>query len=274
MSPARAFVLLAEGRTGSEYLTKLLDDHPNVRAQGERLRRMAANGASPADQLDWARGALEPDGPGLTTAGFKTKLRDVADREAFTRLLLERDVRVLHLVRRNVVKVAVSEITRDRLAEVLGRSHAHREADRVASVAVDLQHFDDLLRHRRELDAELDAYVESLELPVLRLAYEDLLVDRDRVLREVFDFLGVPPHEATTSLVKTTADDLRQVVANFDELVGRYRGTPYESMFGEVLVESPSPPSRLRRALWAHPVGRAGLRTARRARAAAARLLR
>jgi hypothetical protein len=103
---------------------------------------------------------------------------------------------------------------------------------------IDPSEFDTYLREREDAERELNEFVSSLDLPTMRIYYEDLLVDRDEVLEEVFSFLEVPPHVVHTKTMKNTSDDLRDVVLNFDELQSFYVGTPYESMFEEVLLKS------------------------------------
>src|SRR5690606_27271948 len=96
--------------------------------------------------------------------------------------------------------------------------------------------FHQYLEEREQAEQALDDYVQRLQLPTLPIAYEELLVDRDAVLASVFSFLGVEPHPVTEKTMKHTRDDLREVVTNFDELRESVAGTPYATMFDEVLV--------------------------------------
>ncbi|HKJ88867.1 MAG TPA: hypothetical protein VKA48_10205, partial [Gammaproteobacteria bacterium] len=96
--PSR-FVVLFEGRTGSSYLIASLQGIPGIKAQGEGFVGRKKDGAGAQEK--WAREAWGV--PWLTTvkaAGFKTKLRDVVDREGFARILEAYEVKVIYMQRR------------------------------------------------------------------------------------------------------------------------------------------------------------------------------
>ena len=67
-------------------------------------------------------------------------------------------------------------------------------------------------------------------LPHLALVYERDLLDAERhqaTLDRTFDFLGLPSHPVTAPLKRTGAGPLSQRIANYDELVEHFRGTPF-----------------------------------------------
>jgi hypothetical protein len=229
------FVLLFQGRTGSTYLLEACNRHPRVRFYGEELAWLNKEGTDA--QLLWARGALTPPLMGRSLAiGFKTKLVDVIDPEAFAELLQEVRAKVIHMFRRNLVKAVVSEINASRLAKSTGRWNLWRGTNRPKPVPIDLGEFEFRLRRRERREAGLEHYVAGLQLPTLRLPYEDLLVNQGASLGRLFTFLRVFPAPVHGSTLKITSDDLRTAVPNFDEIRGRYVGTQYEPMFDEILV--------------------------------------
>ena len=231
------FVILFPGRVGSTFLVSALDAHPDVEAKGERLDPLRAEGAEA--QLAWTRRylrgrILDPH----RAIGFKTKLRDVLDRDAFADLLRDLSVRIILLDRRNDVKHVVSRITARELKDTTGRwnRYAGDDAGRAGAVRVDVDDFDTRLRAVvAEKDTIVD-YVATLRLPSLHVDYEDLLAAPDLTFERVLDFLGVRVTAMAGATVKNTSDDLRDVIENFDEVRTRYVGTPYEAMFDEVLV--------------------------------------
>lgn len=228
------FVILFLERDGSTYLTSLLDAHPEIVAAYERFAVLREEGATAAAQLDWARSYLTPPLIGRARAiGFKTKLVDVLDPVGFARLLQDRDCRILQMRRRNHVKAVVSRMNALRLHQATGNWNLYREADRLPPLEVNPAEFAEFLSERRSAEAELQGYVDALGLQTLRLEYEDLLRDRSALLRAVFDFLRVRPLELEGRPLKNTSDDLRQAIANFDELRAAYVGTGCEAMFDE-----------------------------------------
>jgi LPS sulfotransferase NodH len=235
---ATPYVILFIERDGSTYLTSMMMEHPDVHAVYEQFAVLRQKDATPADQLAWAAEFLTPPLVGQKAAlGFKTKLVDVLDLPGFTDLLHRKNVRVIQMRRRNMVKAVVSRINARRLFEASGKWNLYKETDRMPAADFDLEQFDQFLKEREASDRELNDYVAGLKLPQLRVEYEDLLVNRDAILGQVFDFLRTRPFPVQGKTLKHTGDDLREVVLNFDELRGRYLGTPYAGMFDEVLVQ-------------------------------------
>jgi len=231
------FVILFLERDGSTYMISMLRSHPEIRALYERFAVMRQKGQSAQEQLAWAQEFFTPPLIGRTAAiGFKSKLVDVLDPAGFARLLHEKQCRILHMRRRNLVKAVVSKINARRLHEATGNWNLYEKSDRQPPMTVDPERFATLLREREELDEALATFVEQLELPIQTICYEDLLLNRDDVLERIFSFLGVRAYPLEETTMKHTKDDLHQVLENFDELRAPYLNTEYEPMFDEVLI--------------------------------------
>lgn len=229
------FVILFVERDGSTYMTTLLQEHPDVETVFERFAVMKQKGQTAEEQLAWANDHWTPALVSKVGAiGFKTKLVDVLDLDGFTRLLREKNVKILYMYRRNRIKAVVSRINARRLHEATGNWNLYQESDRQPPMTVDLAEFHQFVREREEADNALAAYVERLQLPQMRIQYEDLQADKDGMLKQIFAFLGVPDVAVQGKTKKHTSDDLREVVLNFDELKASFAGTPYFEMFDEV----------------------------------------
>jgi hypothetical protein len=87
-------------------------------------------------------------------------------------------------------------------------------------------------------------------LPTLTVHYEDLLVYFEAAMARTFAFLEVPWQPVRGAALKNTSDDLREVLANFEEVKARYRDTPYEEMFDEVLATGGITPQGITQELW------------------------
>lgn len=229
------FVLLFEGRTGSSYFIGSLDQHPKVRAKEEGLVNLKKSGHEA--QAQWVRKALTVPPLSIWGAvGFKTKLRDISDHGLFSTLLQELDVKIIHMQRRNRIKVAVSEINSNVLYERTNYYNLYKEQNRLPPMTIELEHFKRVLKMREELDNSLKIFVSELHLPTLKIWYEDLLTNEYGVLKKAYEFLDVPVRHTRGKSFKNTNDDLRQALLNFDELKAAFMGTPYESMFNEILT--------------------------------------
>jgi LPS sulfotransferase NodH len=231
------YIILFIERDGSTYMTSLLMSHPHIQAIYERFAVLKQKGASAQEQLAWAENFYTPPLLSRKSAlGFKTKLVDVLDLAGFTDLLHRKNVRVIQMQRRNRVKAVISRINAARLHEASGKWNLYDESDRLPPLQVDLEQFSQYLNEREATDAELDNYVSSLQLPKHKIIYEELLVDKDRTLNELLDFLQVTRLALQSKTLKNTRDDLREAVSNLDELQAHYAGTIYADMFTEVLV--------------------------------------
>jgi LPS sulfotransferase NodH len=231
------YVILFIERDGSTYLTSMLMEHPDIQAEYEKFAVLRQQGAAGKEQLAWLDSFLTPPWIGKKAAlGFKTKLVDVLDMNGFTRLLQNKSCHIIQMRRRNMVKAVVSRINARRLYEASGHWNLYKESDRMPPLDIDPEQFEQFLEERRQADQTLDDYVGNLDLPKIKVEYEDLLVNRDRVMKELFAFIKVRAQKLQGKTLKNTQDDLREVVLNFDDLRARYAGTVYEPMFDEVLV--------------------------------------
>ncbi|HZD10501.1 MAG TPA: hypothetical protein VE553_04095 [Candidatus Binatia bacterium] len=231
------FVILFIERDGSTYMIGMLESHPAIATVYERFAVMRQKGQDGAAQVNWAREFYSAPLVGSTAAlGFKTKLVDVLDPSGFVALLREKRVNIIHMRRRNRVKAVVSRINARRLYEATGNWNLYKKSDRMPPMTIDPDMFATYLHEREEADDVLSAFVSDLQLPTFKVTYEELLVDREAMLTQIFAFLNVPPYPVQEKTIKHTKDDLRQVVKNFDELRAQYAGTPYHSMFDEILA--------------------------------------
>jgi len=167
--------------------------------------------------------------------GVSTKLTDICDPEWFAGYLRAQEMPVVLLSRDNDVKRTVSIIRARALKDETGRWNRRDGVKSVEPTVVDPDEFAMKLERNRARKEDLIAYATGLDLPLLRIDYRELMLEPAPTMARVFTHIGVPVREVTGSTLKNTSDDLRESVANFDELRAEYVGTEYESMFDEVL---------------------------------------
>lgn len=230
-SPVTRFVVLFEGRAGSSHLISLLDSHPRIRAEPEVLKVLKDRGAGPKQQLEWARRALTNSGREFAAVGFKTKVRDVLDPGGLAALLVETGAKVIHMERENLVKLALSSINAQRLYKVTGRFNRLAGDPELPPMIVTPSQLERSIKQRRRWQQELLAYVTQLNLPTMRVTYEEFLAEQESVLSDVCHFLNVERNPLHSVTRKTTPDDLRSAIQNLDELKQHFVGTEYEPMF-------------------------------------------
>ncbi len=226
-APTSRFVILFPGRTGSSLLVSCLASHPEIEAEGERLVRLDA-----AEQDRWLRDHYgRARSAGIRAVGFKTKPKDVRDPAAFETLLDALDVRPIALLRRNLVKLAVSTINARRIHEATGRWNNATDAPELAPIAIEPAELERQIAACDTAQREVMLLAGRLRTPPLLLEYEDLLADRDAFLARITGFLGVRPLPMQAGTGKATPDDLRAALLNHDALREHFRGTAREADF-------------------------------------------
>lgn len=243
-TPAAAytrFVIVTTGRTGSTRLRLLLDSHPLITCHGElfgeNLSTLAAPGSEPHRRL-LAERDLDPAGfamqrafapTGAAAVGFKILHQQLLQRWPGLLDALQRaqDVRIIHLVRRNGIKRFMSEYF---VGTVTGKNVYFQDEPlpRIEPVVVPVTILlERLSEERRQSDRIRAVFADH---PCHEVAYEESLDDDGPALRAAQEFLGVPPASLTAPIRKILPDDLRQLIANFDEVAAAVRGTPFEPM--------------------------------------------
>jgi LPS sulfotransferase NodH len=229
------FVVVAARRTGSNLLCTLLDSHPAILCHHELFNprgiftalslRQGAMDLGPIERRDQDPTAFldqvwrEPRGHACV--GFKMT-RGQAE-PILEQVLDDTGVRKIVLRRRNRVKTWVSE----RVAERLDEWEVYDEAQLAA--ARPLLEID--VRDLREHAALNEAFYGRIEAPLvesgqdfLRVCYEDLWSPEQHT--RLLDFLDAAPADRALEprSVKQNPRDLRQVLANFDELAEALHG--------------------------------------------------
>ncbi len=218
--PPVRYVTMFPGRCGSTYLTDHLGDHPNVVANYEILSQYPDSWAQQKSFLDEMIQTRR--NPQVMAIGLKTKLRHLRSWTAFAEYLHQNRFRVIHLTRANQLKMVVSIVRAEMLRKRFGTSNLIRHDQQpIEATAIPIPAFSKA-RRRLKHQLRLQRFVDQLDLPKLKLTYEDLLRDEESVLRMVWDFLNVRPLKTSGRTRKNTPQDIRRVVTNLDEILDHF----------------------------------------------------
>lgn len=221
---ALPFVILMTGRTGSSHLVSCLDSHPRVVADGERLV-----GIPDADrQLEWIDHFYRRRRFRTKAVGFKTKLKDVHDLDAFKDRLRRHRVHVIHMMREDTLRQAISVLRARELKAKHGVWNRGMDTPRLGPSHIDTEELSLILDEVVRNNEELARFVSDLGLPTHAVRYEDLLRDPDTVIGSVQDGLGLRRAPLVGSTRKTTDDRLERIISNYDEVRVHLRGTEAE----------------------------------------------
>lgn len=271
------FIILSGARTGSHMLAEALNSSPRITCFREvfqgRLdfihfgvegyddfssRDMAQRKADPLRFLHERIFCRQPEE--RRAVGFKYHYNHVwGFPGVFDELVADKELRVLHLQRRNLLRVLLSlklaektgiwleaetKVTRTNLLKAL--RHPLKAAGRVrrnlprpvrpkdrSRTLVKISP-DELLEFSvkthmtaRHFDG---LFGEHRVLPVL---YEDLLARQEEVFDEAQSFLGVEPAPLAVSLRRQNPEPLRELVENYDELYEACKDTPQAAFFDQ-----------------------------------------
>ena len=235
------FVILAVPRTGSNLLCTLLDSHPRILCHHEVFNPQGIFTALPyrnkPDNLSLADRDRDPlgflhslwrTGMGHACVGFKWTLGQ--PEVVLNHVALDKGIKKFVLRRRNRIKTYVSET----IARQLQQWEVYSAADVILPrprVQVNPQR---LLAHVQRTERFYQRLGETLrqtQQPFIELDYENLAdaAEHLRMLR----FLGVdgPQDRLRPTSVKQNPTELRQLIANFDELAAALRDSDlYEEL--------------------------------------------
>jgi len=220
------FVLLFEGRTGSTFIKHSLDSHPNISMKGEFLA-----GEDSKAQEKIIRNLYSKVPNGIQAIGFKTRLRQIIDRKKFLELMDEFEVKVIVMYRRNLIKLALSEVNSLRLFKKYGKWNLFEGKKPLPLFAPTIEEFDKTFQSRKAYEEKLQAFMTEIKRDMIVRDYQDLLDDREKLFNEFFEFFGVEPFPLKSPIRKNTSENMREILLNYDEIKNYYSDTPYAKMF-------------------------------------------
>ncbi len=253
MSGSRAdFVVLTFPRSGSTWLMSTLDSHPRIAAYDELFLGGEGVQPQPADVPDFASylagvprlaRRLVPlqratylrrvfrERPGIDAVGFKLIYGQARANVGLLPLFSLRRVRVVHLVRANLLEAVVS-YEAGRASGVFHREPGAPAPD--ARIRLDAAGLRDRLGYMEWDVSRARVWLERYRIPRLEVAYEELVARHDETLSRILDFLGVEPSaELRSPFVPVHEGSKLDVVENIDEVRSALAGTRYEWMLGQ-----------------------------------------
>jgi len=232
-APAKRFVIITTGRTGSELLVSLLNSHPGIRCGGELLR----DGRAFPQQYLAARAAMAGL-RGMSAFGWKLlpghfrnlggTIRGIGDPTQYPARLNAMGYRPVLLLRANPVQQALSFISgADRQFHYSNESDDGFEPIEVDPVR--------LMAATWIVESDTEVLSRLVgPLPHLRLSYEDDLLDsvaHQTTVDRVCEYLGIDSAPVTAGLRKANPRQTREIIANFDEVRKLFASTRYASYF-------------------------------------------
>jgi LPS sulfotransferase NodH len=213
-----SFAILCEPRSGSTMLHTYLNSHPQIKSYGEVLRRNTEDLAIVKETNSRiATLAFKPHTRALKAIGLKLFYEYYEDpryASSFQEILHRRDVKIIHLVRHDTLKVYVSLKIAQKTNKWSSVKSAGNESRPKITIDRDdyIQFREQHLRHRRLFAMLLKDH------PLLEVAYEDLVQNPRPILNSIQQFLGVKPKALFTLLKQQNPGSVASLITNYDEV--------------------------------------------------------
>jgi len=240
------FFILGRSRTGSNLLRSLLNAHTRVEAYGEIFRN--------TESMDWDHlGYFQTERmhklvledpvrfldrrvyghyPKQTRAvGFKMFYYHARDGEwqaVWPHLQQHREIRVVHMKRRNILE---THLSRQRAEATDSWVNTDGKREEAPTIALDYQECLADFERTRNMEERYDALFS--DHPKLLMDYEELAGDYSGSMRRVFEFLDLDQEPVRPTIYKQSHRPISATITNYAELKKKFAGSPWESFFIE-----------------------------------------
>lgn len=237
-------IILTTQRSGSTFLVSCLQAHPDVLCRGELL--IAGMGMKTPRMLEGHRHAVklvrflwtgawhstrtmrrfyEIEGPKAHV--FKAMYNHLQPPWTLNYLRSRKDIRIIHLRRRNLLKQYVSYL-------LMGQRREQRWLPNTTVPVPPLRirvSPDRALKYFRRMQEFYPRFEQLFaDHPILPLVYEDIVEAQQLkhdVAFQLCDFLQVPRRLLTSELIKINPERLWEIVTNYDALSSTLRQTKF-----------------------------------------------
>jgi len=238
------FIIMGMPRSGSNFLASSLRSRQNIITYGElfseqsRKRRdilwdtpgynttEEALTLRDADPVAFLESMVFKRMPSYVEAlGFKLFYHHADENwECVWPYLKEQELKVLHLKRKNYLKVHLSMSIAMRTKQFVSRN---KEKSQQHAIALDY----DKCLHWFEMTKAWETKFESYFHDSLVLYYEDLVENYTQNMRIIQDYLNVRVGETRTPLKKQARLPLDKAIINFDQLKSQFAGSEWAVFF-------------------------------------------
>jgi hypothetical protein len=224
------FVILSESRTGGTHVVAMLNSHPKIKCVSEPF---AHHNLKISDaQISWSNNFFS-DSENGKACGFRTKVHQIDNITSFFDMVKLNKLHIIYLERKNLVKRAISRIRGTMLYKVEGDYNV-KKSKKLNPLGKTIIPVKKLLMEIKQCESEIEnseKLVDShSDLPVLKVYYEDLLINERQFFMILQEKLDVEYYDLVTNVRKNTADNLEESVENMEEIESFLSNTPYYGM--------------------------------------------
>jgi len=220
------FVVIARARTGSNLLLSLLNNHPQIRAYGEKFSHLGSKNTKLIFNEIFPKKSTK-------TIGFKLFYYhpiDSEDKSIWEILKNDTNFKIIHLQRKNVLRAHISELIARKSDLWMDRgSNEVGLVKKKININVD-EFYRVLEKNEKHIEKVKNQFQQHKMIDVF---YEDLVDNRSKTMERVFDFLNVSNHDSKTDLIKQNPEKMNDLIMNYEELVEKLINSKYSFMLEE-----------------------------------------
>jgi LPS sulfotransferase NodH len=225
----KKFIVLARSRTGSNLLVSFLNSHKNIYSEGEIFNKIKGKNF---EQV--LLNIFKKQPVWIKAKGFKIFYYHPNDKNCpslWKSLYLDKNLHVIHLKRRNILKTIISRKIAD--IENIWKKSSFNLKKNKERIKFNFN-FKELKREfekTRKWEKNGDKMFKNH--PFLTVYYEDLAQNKEKTFRKITDFLGIKYAKPKTFLKKQNNRKLKEIILNYDELKKDFSKTKWASFFNE-----------------------------------------
>ncbi|MDJ0569650.1 MAG: sulfotransferase domain-containing protein [Pleurocapsa sp. MO_192.B19] len=236
MSKTNFFISFFE-RSGSSFLVDLLNQHPDISCKTEvfSIKKINENRCRLPQfpNREAVRDTLDRIyQKGLKANGFKFKYQGQYDLypDVYEYLLENADkINVIFLYRKNRLKAAISKQNQLRLVSMGKPSNLDQDNFvKLEKLNLNIEQAFKYINQREILDKKYYEELKKFKNKYV-VAYEDLNNETDSIIKNIYSFIRVDStYKPSEKIKKITSDNIKDALANYEELVEKIKCTRYE----------------------------------------------
>lgn len=221
------FAIIGSPRTGSNYLLDGLKSSPLIRMYHELFAEHNRKIGKDFDEI--LSTVFQYEGKSTKIVGFKVFYNHLTEDE-WSRLLACRDLKVIHLIRRNRLRTVISL----EIAFKTGEWTKSGNSERTEKKRLIIEPSKLIQQIERIEQGEAATRARFRDRQILEVAYEELIQFPQAVFASVGDYLGVDGIDLSKiKIKKQNPESLKQLIINYYEIEAALRNT----RFAEYLQE-------------------------------------
>ncbi|WP_347410304.1 hypothetical protein [Christiangramia sp.] len=220
------FVIISDSRTGSTLLQNMLNFHPGIVAKGELYKVMEGKKDS---EIWWNLFRKYPKN--VRYVGFKLFYHHPLSGNSMIWNLIKEDrsILIIHLIRKNILRSLVSKKIGAKTRMWTENINAEPIPLTEKKVKIDVLECEEYFRKISNYQAKIDA--EFNEHRILSVTYEDLALNRRKVIDELYLQLELEEFKRDSELKKQNPEAVRDLILNYEEVEDYFKETKWEKYF-------------------------------------------